>query len=97
MDWTLHRNPYLYTATSAGGKQTGGSHHSVGITVMEVQYLLHPQLFIKNLSGGQPYLAADNLVFKTCFLPNVYRIEQTEHRVALTILQPQWSDRLVWP
>lgn len=31
----------------------------------------------------------NNLVFKTCFLPNVYLIEQMGHHIALTIPQPR--------
>lgn len=89
MDCTLHCNPYLYTASCISGKQTGGSHHSVAITVMEAQYLVCLQLPIKNLPGEQPYLAMNNLVFKTCFLPNVYLIEQMGHYIALTIPQPR--------
>lgn len=69
----------VYTAISPSGKQTGGSHHSVAITVMEAQYLASPQLPIKNLPGRHPYLAMNNLVFKSCFLPNVYLIEQMGH------------------
>ena len=49
----------VYTAISISGKQTGGSHHGVSITVMEAQYLASPQLPIKNpareaaLSGNE--------------------------------------------
>lgn len=78
----------LYTTISASGKQTRGSHHSVAITIMEAQCLASPKLPIKKLPGRQLYLAMNNLVFKSRFLPNVYLVEQMGHHIALTIPQP---------
>lgn len=51
---------------------------------MEAQYLVRPQLPIKNLPDRQwPYLSANNPLFKIYFLRNVYLVEQMGPQVCI--------------
>ena len=61
----------MYTSISISGKQTGGSHHGVAITVMEAQYLASLQLPIKKAAreaalSGHEQSSFQNLLSAKC-------------------------------
>lgn len=61
----------VYTSIGISGKQTGGSHYSVAITVMEAQYLVSLQLPIKKAAreaalSGREQSSLQNLLSAKC-------------------------------